>query len=446
MNALEFYAFNTIHYPYLPPPEERTSQWVTLSNKYFDPRLGHKTYTEQLEISAAAETFGYDGTLVNEHHSTAWGIQPAPNLSAMHIVANTRHIPVGVIGNALPLHSNPIRVAEEIAMLDVISGGRIISGFVVGTGMEYYSQPVSPAYARERFAEALDLILRAWTEDGPFAWEGEHYHIPNVNPWPRPLQQPHPPIWIPGIGSKDTIRKCVEKRYHYMTVFSPQWLVQQMFDEYRRASEELGIDVDRKRLLSATSIYVAETDAQAHREAKAHLQWVYNTGLQHPQHYHSPPGYSTPQAFKGMMSVRGAITPQPELSYEEMIRDRYVIVGSPQTVAEILHEEYVGKLGVGGVICSGTWGPMPKWMAMKGMQLMAEEVMPLFREPDGKPDYLKKPALIPDSYAERSAQFGKPKYPAMTRIDGLDEPVQNRESHVPELIDPSRAPKVPSVV
>ncbi len=446
MNALDFYAFNTIHYPYLPPPDERTSQWVTLSNKYFDPRLGYKTYTEQLAISAAAEKFGYDGTLVNEHHSTAWGIQPAPNLSAMHIVANTSHIPVGIIGNALPLHSNPVRVAEEIAMLDVVSGGRIISGFVVGTGMEYYSQPVSPAYARERFWEAHDLIIKAWTEDGPFAWEGEQYHIPNVNPWPRPIQQPHPPIWIPGIGSKDTIRKCVEKQYMYMTVFSPQWLVKQMFDEYRAISEELGFERDPKKLSVAVMIYVAETDEQAHREAKAHMQWLYNTGLQHPQHYHSPPGYTTPQGFKATMSVRGNITAQPLLSYEELLRDRYIIVGSPQTVAEILHEEYVGKLGVGGVICSGTWGPMPQWMAFKGMQLMAEEVMPLFREADGLPDYRKKPPLIPDSYAARAAQFGTPEYPPMTRVDGLEKPDRNREAHVPEIIDLSRSRKEPATV
>ena len=446
MNALDFYYFNTIPYPYLPPVEEENISWVSLSNKYFDPKVGYKVYNDALMLSAAAERFGYDGTLVNEHHSTAWGIQPAPNLSAMHIVANTTHIPVGIIGNALPLMNNPIRVAEEIAMLDVVSGGRIISGFVVGTGMEYYSSPVSPAWARDRFWEAHDLIIKAWTQDGPFIWEGEQYHIPNVNPWPRPLQQPHPPIWIPGIGSKDTIRKVVEKGYHYMTVFSPQWLVQQMFDEYRALSEKMNKEFSRKQLSVAVMTYVAETDAQAHREAKAHISWLFKRGLRHPQFFHSPPGYQTKQAWAGTMSVRGKLPAQPDLTYEEMLRERYIIVGSPQTVAEILHEEYVGKLGVGGVICSGTWGPMPSWMALKGMQLMAEEVMPLFREADGKPDYMRKAPLVPSTVAERAAVFGKAKYPPTTHVDGLDDPILTAHAHVPEVIDPSQKAREPAIV
>ncbi len=438
MNELDFFVFNTIHYPFIPPPEENRSSWVTLSNKYFDPELGYTVYNDALEVSASAEKFGYDGTLVNEHHATAWGIQPAPNLSAMHIVANTKHIPVGIIGNALPLYNNPVRVAEEIAMLDVISGGRIISGFVVGTGMEYFSQPVSPAYARERFWEAHDLILKAWTQDGPFVWEGEHFHVPHVNPWPRPIQQPHPEIWIPGLGSSETIKKCVEKGYHYMTVFSPKWMVKQFFDAYRAYAEKIGVTVERKKLKLAVMTYVAETEAQAHREAKAHLQWIYNTGLRHPQHYHGPPGYSTKQGFASMMALRGSLPEQPNLTYEELLRDRYIIVGTPQQVGEILHEEYVEELGIGGIIGMGTWGSMPKWMVMKALQLAAEELIPLFREKGGKPDYLKKAPLVPGSVAERAATFGKPKYPAMNKIDGIEHSVPREVAHIPEVIDPSR--------
>jgi alkanesulfonate monooxygenase SsuD/methylene tetrahydromethanopterin reductase-like flavin-dependent oxidoreductase (luciferase family) len=440
MNKLDFYVFNTIHYPFIPPPEENLASWVSLSNQYFDPQVGYTVYKNALEVSASAERFGYDGTLLNEHHVTAWSLDPAPNLSAMHIVANTKHIPVGIIGNAIPLYSNPLRVAEEIAMLDVISGGRIISGFVVGTGMEYFSQPVNPAFARERFWEAHDLIIKAWTQPGPFVWEGEHYHIPNVNPWPRPLQQPHPPIWIPGLGSKDTIRKVVEHGYHYMTVFSPQWMVKQFFDEYRKLSEELGKPVSPKKLSVAVMTYVAETEKQAHREAKAHLQWLYNTGLRHPQHFHAPPGYTTKGGFKGMMALRGALPAQPDLTYEELIRDRYIIVGSAQQVAEILHEEYVEKLGIGGIIGFGTWGSMPQWMVMKGLQIAAEEVIPLFRDRDGKPDYMKVPPLVPGTNAERAAVFGKPKHPAMLKVDGLPASIDHATAHVPEIIDPSFEP------
>ena len=168
-----------------------------------------------------AEKLGYDGTCVNEHHQNAYGTMPDPNVMGSQIVARTSKIPVGIIGNALPLHDNPVRVAESVAMLDVLSEGRIISGFVRGTGMEYHSMRANPAYSRERFWEAHDLILKAWTDDGPFAWKGKHYDIPYVNPWPRPYQQPHPPIWLPGTGSVETITEAAKRRYPFMMVFAP---------------------------------------------------------------------------------------------------------------------------------------------------------------------------------------------------------------------------------
>ena len=135
---------------------------------------------------------------------------PSPDIMAAYLIAKTDRIPIGIIGNALPLHSNPIRVAEEVAMLDVISGGRIISGFVRGTGMEYHSYGANPSYSQERFWEAHDLIIKAWTEPGPFAWEGKHFHLPYVNPWPLPLRKPHPPVWLPGSGSLETVRKAAK--------------------------------------------------------------------------------------------------------------------------------------------------------------------------------------------------------------------------------------------
>src|SRR4029453_3621279 len=152
----------------------------------YDAKVGHRLYNEYLDELAAGERLGYDGICVNEHHQNAYGTMPAPDLMAAYLVAKTERIPIGIIGNALPLHGNPLRVAEEIAMLDVISGGRIISGFVRGTGMEYYSTGANPAYSQERFWEAHDLIINARTHAGPFQWQGKHFRLPYVNPWPRP--------------------------------------------------------------------------------------------------------------------------------------------------------------------------------------------------------------------------------------------------------------------
>src|SRR5947208_14093333 len=114
------------------------------------------------------ETMGNAGTGVNEHPQNADGTMPDPSVMASHIIARTRKIRVGIIGNALPLHGNPLRVAESVAMLDVVSGGRVISGFGRGTGREYHSTRFNPAFSRERFCEANDVIVEAWAEPGRF--------------------------------------------------------------------------------------------------------------------------------------------------------------------------------------------------------------------------------------------------------------------------------------
>lgn len=433
MNQLDFYILNTFHYPYIPAEEIGDSTWINFSNKYFDPIVGHQVYKEQLEISVAAEKFGFDGTLVNEHHSTAYGIQPAPNLTAMNIIARTSQIPVGVIGNAIPHHSNPIRVAEEVAMLDVISGGRVICGLVVGNGMEYYNQPINPVFARDRFWEAHDLIIKSWTQPGPFVWEGENYHIPNVNPWPTPLQRPHPPIWIPGAGSPETIRRSAELRYTYMTVYLAQETSAAIFRQYREEALRCGYEPDRRQMLAGLPIYVAETDAQAHREAKAHLSWLYNTGLRHPLHFFMPPGYTSPTGFS--MMTRSTENPDARdlhsLSYEDLVRDRRILVGSPQTVASVLQEHYVEKMGVGGIIgAGGVFGPMPQWMVMKTMQMMSEEVFPLFRAPGAKPSYMLQERPCGQTNAERAFAFARVGRAKSEQADG--DVVDLMAAHVPD--------------
>ena len=163
MNKLQFYSLMFMPYPFIPPAEGLPSTWVNLPNSYYDPKVGHRLYQEYLDLNVLTEKLGYDGVLVNEHHQTAYGTMPSPNIMASNIVARTDRIRVGVIGNALPLHGNPMRVAEEIAMLDVMSGGRIISGFVRGTGNEYHSYGIDPSTSRERFWEAHDLIIKSWT-------------------------------------------------------------------------------------------------------------------------------------------------------------------------------------------------------------------------------------------------------------------------------------------
>ena len=322
-------------------------------------------------------------------------------------------------------------------MLDVISGGRIISGFVRGIGCEYFNNPVPPGDSTDRFAEAHDLIIKAWTDEGPFTWQGEHFYVPNVNIIPRCIQQPHPPIWIPGQGSLETLQFIAKHRYTYMMVFAPLWFTKLAFDGLREECNRLGYDAPKSMFNACVPTYVAETDAQAHREAKAHLQWVFNTGLKIPDQIFFPPGYMTTKSFRNFMGAlkKGQVKPQRDLSYDELVNDRYIIVGSPETVKNQLGE-YCDEVGAGGMIGAGSpFGPQPHWMAMKQMQLYAEDVIPEFREPDGLPDYLREAAPASRSHAELAARHGRPAEAARSLVTGAEDVVDHRVSHVPEVID-----------
>src|SRR5260370_10880096 len=146
---------------------------------------------------------------------------PSPNVLAAMLLRRRGRAGIAILGNGLPLRENPLRVAEEIAMLDVASGGRVISGFVRGIGPEYYSTAVNPTHSRERFYEAAELILRAWTEAGPFPFDGPFYRYPFVNPSPRPLQPPHPPVWGPSPGHAAAVQWAAPPRLPDPLGFTP---------------------------------------------------------------------------------------------------------------------------------------------------------------------------------------------------------------------------------
>src|SRR5258707_5396533 len=177
MNKLTFHYFQLMPWPYLPADfdEKYDSAWVTLPNSIYDPVKGYAQYNRYLDELERADKLGWDSVIVNEHHQNAYGTMPSPNIMAAALTQRVKRAKIGIVGNALPLHDDPLRVAEEIAMLDVLSGGRIISGFVRGTGMEDLSYNIKPPVPPERIDEPPDPIIHTWAPPGPFAFEGQHY-------------------------------------------------------------------------------------------------------------------------------------------------------------------------------------------------------------------------------------------------------------------------------
>jgi len=140
-NLMQFYFFHLMPYPYMPEDylDRYETSWATIPNELYDPEIGHQLYNDYLDVFEAADRLGYDGICVNEHHQTCYGLMPSPNIMAGALARRTNNAKIAILGNAICLRDHPLRVAEEVAMLDVITKGRIISGFVRGVGDEYIS-------------------------------------------------------------------------------------------------------------------------------------------------------------------------------------------------------------------------------------------------------------------------------------------------------------------
>lgn len=386
MNRLTFHYFHLMPWPDLPPDfdEHYDSAWVTLPNTYYDPLKGHALYNRYLDEIERADRLGWDSVIVNEHHQNAYGTMPSPNIMAAVLTQRVKRAKIGIVGNALPLHDDPLRVAEEIAMLDVISGGRIISGFVRGTGMEYFSYNVNPTVSRERMNEAHDLIIQAWTRPGPFLFEGEHYNYRYVNIWPRPLQQPHPPIWLPGTASMETIDFAAAHRYPYMTVFMPMEQRQRAYDLYRRLAEEkYGYEAGPEQLAFCVPVVIAENDAQAMLDGERYVMWLFNKALKIKPEFFVPPGYMSARSVRAALEAGGF--GQGYSSFKELVDLGIVIAGSPDTVIEKL-SYYTDVLHAGMLVTGGHVGELPDYLVLRHQEMMAKEVMPHFRESPPSPE------------------------------------------------------------
>ena len=357
------------------------SAWVVLPNSFYDPKKGAAEYESYLDQLTYAEKLGFDVIGVNEHHQTAYGMMPAQNLIASALIQRTKSIKIAILGRALPIVGNPINIAEEFAMLDVLSKGRIIAGFVRGIGAEYHSTGVNPAFSHERFHEAHDLIVKAWTATGPFEFEGNHFRHRYVNLWPRPYQTPHPPVWIPSMGSRETIEwaSAPERKYPFLVTFSSEAAVVRYLNMYHETAQAHGYDAPGSQLGWAVPLYVADTDARAREEAQAGIETLFNNFLPMPWEMLLPPGYTSNASLKVTMKIRTALGSRARnQTIDELIANGTAVIGSPRTVLEKI-ERVRDQTGVENLITMLQFGVMPDELAVRNMELFASEVMPKLR-------------------------------------------------------------------
>ena len=352
-----------------------------------DAEKAGEYYNQSIDELMHAAKMGFDGLGTNEHHQNVYGFMCNPNLFGATLAKMTKDAGYGdtalvQLGATVSSTSPPIRIAEEYAVIDCISGGRLVAGLPLGLGCDAnISYGVTPMEQRERWREAIDLMLKAWTAEEFFAWNGKHFQLPKVNLWPRPVQTPHPPLLIPGAASSSTWDYCHDRDlpYAYLSYFggkSAQNVMNRFWD--RAAAKDKDANPYRAAMLQLVG--VADTDAQAEEQFAAHLEHFYHKGLHLPPHYIATPGYSDYKSMvnlfsSGMLEYMDYTVDLKPLTAKDMIEKGFAVVGSPSTVRERL-EDMCRTLNVGHLMTVLQFGSMPHDMAMQNIELFGRRVLP----------------------------------------------------------------------
>ena len=235
-----------------------------LPRDHFDPEIAAQTYEEHLLCWEEMDKLGFDGVGLNEHHTTPHGLMNSPNMMAAVGAQRTKRLKFLLLGNLVPLH-NPLRIAEELAMADNLSRGRILSGFARGVPREYNVYGVPMSESRARFEEAVDIILKAWTED-VFSYQGKFWSYKDIAIWPRPYQQPHPPVWVPFTGSKETIEWAGRHNFSAVIPDHHRGLTQDILGYFAKQLAVNGRRITPEHICFFADAYVAQDRAAAIRE------------------------------------------------------------------------------------------------------------------------------------------------------------------------------------
>lgn len=375
---MKIYNFDLLSYPHVPADAPRTP----VPSKYFDPVAGSRNYQEHIFEMAHCEDLGFEGVVFNEHHYSAYGTMPSPNLIAAALSQRTRRMKIGVLGNILPLRFHPVRVAEEYAMLDCLTGGRLIAGFVRGIPAEYVWYNVNPEESRGRFEEAYHLIMTAWTEP-VWSHEGRFFQLRDCAIWPRPLQKPHPQVWV-AARSAESIEWCVKQRVPIAQVYQTTGQIEDTFGYYRKVARDHGWEANPDHFILTRHIYVDETDAGARQVAEPAMRYfftVYNRGFNEAINQRAADqqrlvaAMTSEKSFNYFREGNRERIDFSKLGWDDLIRTGYVIAGDPDTVARSLNEQ-MKQVGAEHFMGMFHTGNMPHEKVLSSLNLFHREVMP----------------------------------------------------------------------
>ena len=380
-----------------------------VSNGTYDPKLGAELYNRYLDEKVYAEEMGFDGLMLNEHHSTPFCMGGVLNVEAAILARITKKAKIVLLGNVLPIWDDPLWLAEELAEIDMISRGRLVTGWVRGTGRESVAHNAQPPFNWERFQEAHDFIVKAWTTPGPFRWEGEHYNYRYVNPWSRPYQEPHPQIWIPGVMSKNTVAWAAKQRYPYIMLATELEPTLKSYQYYEEQAQENGYESGTQHRGYLLKVHVDETEELAEAAARKYIQGPSNPFLEGNQgnvrsYIQNLPGLTSRTQllptvtsfaaaaargrtadFEKAQAESGAAEEKEKGAsdflgtFEQQSDKMSIIWGTPETVIPKV-KHVLEYLRPGSVFFWDGDGAMTHDDSMRSLRLFGEEVIPAVRE------------------------------------------------------------------
>jgi alkanesulfonate monooxygenase SsuD/methylene tetrahydromethanopterin reductase-like flavin-dependent oxidoreductase (luciferase family) len=375
--------FHLMPYRELPADFEKRYNSAYIDPVFFDVGNADKVgeyYNATLDEMLHAAKVGFHGVCTNQHHQNVYGFMANPSLMGAVLAKQTNGQNVAIIqlGSTLPSTTPPTRIAEEYAMLDCISGGRLVAGFPTGLPSDAtISNGVIPIEQRERYREALALVLKAWSAKEVFTWNSKHYQLGMVNLWPRPIQQPHPPIWIPGSGISSTAEYVINQDHCFCHLsYYGAKNAAYVTDRYWELCAQKGRDDNPYRLSFLQLIGVAETDEQAEELYAPHAEYFFHKLLYTPPHYQAIPGCLEYDAVvSGLKFNPRTSVNLSELKAKDFFDRGFVVVGSPKTVREQLMDG-VKRLRMGHLLTLLHFGSMPTELCKKNIDLFGREVLP----------------------------------------------------------------------
>jgi alkanesulfonate monooxygenase SsuD/methylene tetrahydromethanopterin reductase-like flavin-dependent oxidoreductase (luciferase family) len=355
--------------PYMGPAPRGV--WPVPSESY-SSEVGERSMELSLQQFQLADEMGFDWVTVAEHHYAPMSLTPNPMIMAGALTQRVKRAKIALLGPDIPI-LNPVRVAEEFAMLDTLTGGRLIAGMLRGTSNEYVTYGLNPAESRERFEEALELIVKAWTEPQPFGWIGRFYEFRAVSIWPKPVQKPHPPIYV-SASSPESGEFAARNHISVGFAFTTIPFARDAVRHYRAQAEVHGWQPQPDDVLYRLTIHVADTDDQAIHDlisaGAAERRTAYSTSNKAVDDTAANSGYYG----RDTATQRARHAPH---DLKERMELGQLITGGPDSVIKQI-ESLRNELGAG--ILEVIFQPVPRDKLMHSMDLFGEKVLPRMRD------------------------------------------------------------------